>query len=46
MILLLSIMFDLFARTIERHTLVWQTAGRRERASTNQPSTLPAPAPV
>lgn len=46
MILLLSIMFDLFARTVERHTLVWQTAGRRERASTNQTSTLPAPAPV
>ena len=46
MILLLSILFDLFARTVERHTLVWQTAGRRERASTNQTSTLPAPAPV
>lgn len=46
MILLLSIMFDLFARTVERHTLVWQTAGRRERTSTNQTSTLPAPAPV
>ena len=46
MILLLSILFDLFARTVERHTLVWQTAGRRERASANQTSTLPAPAPV
>ena len=31
MILLLSILFDLLARAVERRTLVWQTAGRRER---------------
>ena len=47
MILVLSIMFDLIARAVERHTLVWQTAGRRERgAPSARPSTLPAPAPV
>jgi NitT/TauT family transport system permease protein len=47
MILVLSIMFDLLARAVERHTLVWQTAGRRERGTpAAQPSTLPAPAPV
>ncbi len=28
MILLLSILFDTFARMIERRTMVWQTAGR------------------
>jgi NitT/TauT family transport system permease protein/taurine transport system permease protein len=31
MILLLSILFDTFARAIERRTAVWQTAGRRQR---------------
>jgi NitT/TauT family transport system permease protein/taurine transport system permease protein len=31
LILFLSVMFDLAARWIERRTLVWQTAGRRER---------------
>jgi NitT/TauT family transport system permease protein/taurine transport system permease protein len=31
LILVLSVMFDLAARWIERRTLVWQTAGRRER---------------
>jgi NitT/TauT family transport system permease protein/taurine transport system permease protein len=31
MILLLSILFDTFARAIERRTMVWQTAGRRQR---------------
>ena len=31
MILLLSILFDVFARAIERRTRVWQTAGRRQR---------------
>ncbi len=47
MILLLSILFDLLARAVERRTLVWQTAGRRgpsTAAETNTP--LPAPAPV
>ena len=31
MILVLSILFDLLARAVERRTLVWQTAGRREQ---------------
>jgi NitT/TauT family transport system permease protein/taurine transport system permease protein len=31
LILFLSVMFDLAARWVERRTLVWQTAGRRER---------------
>ena len=30
MILLLSILFDTFARAIERRTMVWQTAGRKQ----------------
>jgi NitT/TauT family transport system permease protein len=30
-ILLLSILFDTFARAIERRTMVWQTAGRRQK---------------
>ena len=30
-ILLLSILFDTFARTIERRTMVWQVAGRRQK---------------
>ncbi len=34
MILLLSILFDLLARAVERRTLVWQTAGRREKPAT------------
>jgi NitT/TauT family transport system permease protein/taurine transport system permease protein len=47
MILVLSILFDLLARAVERHTLVWQTAGRRARgAPAAQTSTMPAPAPV
>lgn len=45
MILVLSVMFDLMARAVERHTLVWQTAGRRERGSLTA-SNLPAPAPA
>ena len=32
MILVLSVLFDALARWVERRTLVWQTAGRRERA--------------
>jgi NitT/TauT family transport system permease protein/taurine transport system permease protein len=31
MILVLSVAFDFLARAVERRTLVWQTAGRRER---------------
>jgi NitT/TauT family transport system permease protein len=47
MILLLSILFDLLARWVERRTLVWQTAGRRSASTAAEPSTrMPAPAPV
>jgi NitT/TauT family transport system permease protein/taurine transport system permease protein len=45
MILLLSILFDVLARWIERRTLVWQTAGRRQRES-EEPIGRAAPAPV
>ena len=33
MILVLSVLFDALARWVERRTLVWQTAGRRERGA-------------
>jgi NitT/TauT family transport system permease protein/taurine transport system permease protein len=47
MILVLSVMFDLIARAIERRTLVWQTAGRRERAPGSAGATaVPAAAPA
>jgi NitT/TauT family transport system permease protein len=45
MILVLSILFDLLARYVERKTLVWQTAGRRVRPGA-EPVQVPAPAPV
>lgn len=45
MILLLSILFDGFARYIERRTMVWQTAGRRERPGVaSELQTRPTPA--
>jgi NitT/TauT family transport system permease protein/taurine transport system permease protein len=47
MILLLSILFDTLARMIERRTLVWQTAGRKQRESeVAEVVTRAAPAPV
>ena len=47
MILLLSILFDTFARAIERRTMVWQTAGRRQReGEVAEPVGRTAPAPV
>ena len=46
MILLLSILFDLLARAIERRTLVWQTAGRARPGISTRSATLPSPAPV
>ena len=47
MILLLSIMFDMFARAIERRTMVWQIAGRRRKEGEEpQVAGAPAPAPV
>ena len=46
-ILLLSILFDTFARAIERRTMVWQTAGRRRKESDAADLVaMPAPAPV
>jgi NitT/TauT family transport system permease protein len=45
MILLLSILFDTFARAIERRTMVWQVAGRRQREGA-QVTGAPAPVPV
>jgi len=47
MILLLSVLFDVAARRLERRTLVWQTAGRRERTGTPESkpgAATPAPA--
>jgi NitT/TauT family transport system permease protein/taurine transport system permease protein len=41
-ILALSVMFDIAVRSIERRTLVWQTAGRRERASAATTQAAPA----
>jgi NitT/TauT family transport system permease protein len=47
MILLLSILFDTFARAIERRTMVWQTAGRRQKEGEfAEPIGRAAPAPV
>jgi NitT/TauT family transport system permease protein len=46
-ILLLSIAFDMIARAVERRTMVWQTAGRRQKESaTADVAAMPAPAPV
>jgi NitT/TauT family transport system permease protein/taurine transport system permease protein len=42
MILVLSVVFDLLARTVERRTLAWQTAGRRERGTPTRPAQLAA----
>jgi len=47
MILLLSIAFDTLARAIERRTMVWQTAGRRQKeGEVPEPVLRTAPAPV
>ena len=47
MILLLSIAFDTLARAIERRTMVWQTAGRRQQeGEMPEPVLRTAPAPV
>ena len=47
MILVFSILFDTFARFIERRTMIWQTAGRRERSVTREEARIAAaPAPV
>ena len=45
MILLLSILFDMFARAIERRTMVWQTAGRRQKEG-EEPQVVGAPVPA
>jgi NitT/TauT family transport system permease protein len=46
MILALSIMFDVLARMVERRTAVWQTAGRRAKASRQDVQSVPAGAPA
>src|SRR6267142_1188597 len=46
MILVLSVLFDALARWIERRTLVWQTAGRRDRTSVREETLAAAPAPA
>ena len=46
MILVLSVLFDAFARAVERRTLVWQTAGRREKNIRDPTEALTAPAPA
>jgi NitT/TauT family transport system permease protein len=46
MILVLSVLFDALARWVERRTLVWQTAGRRERAGVREATIVSAPAPA
>jgi NitT/TauT family transport system permease protein len=45
MILVLSVLFDALARWVERRTLAWQTAGRRERGVPAREATMTA-APV
>jgi NitT/TauT family transport system permease protein/taurine transport system permease protein len=46
-ILLLSIVFDLAARAVERRTMVWRMAGQSGRSpSRAAPAGAPAPAPV
>ena len=42
MILVLSVLFDLVARAVERRTLAWQTAGRRERGAPAREETMTA----
>ena len=46
MILVLSVLFDALARWVERRTLVWQTAGRRERTPLREEALVSAPAPA
>ena len=46
MILLLSILFDTFARAIERRTMVWQTAGRKQQEAETDVAVKPATAVV
>jgi NitT/TauT family transport system permease protein len=46
MILVLSVLFDALARAVERRTLAWQTAGRRERGTPAREETMGAPAPA
>jgi NitT/TauT family transport system permease protein/taurine transport system permease protein len=47
MILAFSILFDAFARWVERRTMIWQTAGRRDRSVSREEARIAAaPAPV
>lgn len=44
LILVLSIAFDALARWVERRTLAWQMAGRRQSVATRSPARAPVPA--
>jgi NitT/TauT family transport system permease protein/taurine transport system permease protein len=46
MILVLSVMFDVAARWIERHTMAWRPVGRRDRTGAPAREPIAAPAPV
>ncbi len=46
MILILSVLFDALARTLERRTQVWRTAGRRDKETREPAAALAAPAPA
>jgi NitT/TauT family transport system permease protein/taurine transport system permease protein len=46
MILSLSVLFDVLARMVERRTLAWQAAGRRQRKSRDDVRAVPAAAPA
>jgi len=46
MILALSVLFDVLARSVEKRTLVWRTAGRSPKRSRSHLQTVPAGAPA
>jgi len=46
MILALSVLFDVLARSVEKRTLVWQTACRSPKRSRSHLQTVPAGAPA
>ncbi len=46
LILVLSVLFDLLARFVERRTLVWQTAGRQGRQTPMRPATAATATPA
>ena len=42
----MSILFDTFARFVERRAMVWQTAGRRAKGSSAAPVAVTASVPT